>query len=105
MLIPLYDLVAWLITHIHAVLAPLFGPASGATWVLTIVVLVVLMRLALLPLFIKQMHSQRKMLALAPELQVLRKRYQNRNQKLRQEIMKLYNEHGRDPLSRCLPLV
>jgi len=102
---PLYDLVAWLITHIHAVLAPLFGPASGATWVLTIVVLVVLMRLALLPLFIKQMHSQRKMLALAPELQVLRKRYKNDKQKLQEEMMKLYKEHGANPLSGCLPLV
>src|SRR5260370_9318021 len=105
MLIPLYDLVAWLITHIHAVLAPLFGPASGATWVLTIVVLVVLMRLALLPLFIKQMHSQRKMLALAPELQVLRKRYKNDKQKLQEEMMKLYKEHGANPLSACLPPV
>jgi YidC/Oxa1 family membrane protein insertase len=102
---PLYDLVAWLIMHIHAVLAVPLGPASGATWVLTIVVLVVLMRLALLPLFIKQMHSQRKMLALAPELQALRKRYKNDKQKLQEEMMKLYKEHGANPLSGCLPLV
>ena len=102
---PLYDLVAWLIMRIHAVLAVPLGPQSGATWVLTIVVLVVLMRLALLPLFVKQMHSQRKMLALAPELQALRKRYKNDKQKLQEEMMKLYKEHGANPLSGCLPLV
>ncbi len=102
---PLYDLVAWLIMRIHAVLAVPLGAASGATWVLTIVVLVVVMRLVLLPLFIKQMHSQRKMLALAPELQALRKRYKNDKQKLQEEMMKLYKEHGANPLSGCLPLV
>jgi YidC/Oxa1 family membrane protein insertase len=102
---PLYDLVAWLIMHIHAVLAVPFGPASGVTWVLVIIVLVVLMRLILLPLFIKQMHAQRKMVALAPELQALRKRYKNDKQKLQEEMMKLYKEHGANPLSGCLPLV
>jgi YidC/Oxa1 family membrane protein insertase len=102
---PLYDLVGWLIMHIHAVLAVPFGPASGLTWALVIVVLVVLMRLILLPLFIKQMHSQRKMIALAPELQALRKRYKNDKQKLQEEMMKLYKEHGANPLSGCLPLV
>jgi YidC/Oxa1 family membrane protein insertase len=102
---PLYDLVGWLIMHIHAVLAVPFGPASGVTWALVIVVLVVLMRLALLPLFIKQMHSQRKMIALAPELQALRKRYKGDKQKLQEEMMKLYKEHGANPLSGCLPLV
>src|SRR5947207_15845628 len=105
MLDPLYDLVAWLIMRIHAVLAVPFGPASGLTWALVIVVLVVLMRLILLPLFIKQMHSQRKMVALAPELQALRKRYKNDKQKLQEEMMKLYKEHGANPLSGCLPLV
>ena len=102
---PLYDLVGWLIMHIHAVLAVPFGPASGLTWVLVIVVLVVLMRLLLLPLFVKQMHSQRKMIALAPELQALRKRYKNDKQKLQEEMMKLYKENGANPLSGCLPLV
>src|SRR5689334_8351068 len=91
--------------RLHALFSPLFGPASGVTWVLVIVALVVLMRLILLPLFIKQMHSQRKMIALAPELQALRKRYKNDKQKLQEEMMKLYKEHGANPLSGCLPLV
>jgi YidC/Oxa1 family membrane protein insertase len=102
---PLYDAVAWLIMHIHAILAVPFGPASGLTWVLTIVVLVILLRLLLLPLFVKQMHSQRKMLALAPQMQELRKRYKGDKQKLNEEMMKMYKENGANPLSGCLPLV
>ncbi|HEY3954582.1 MAG TPA: membrane protein insertase YidC [Streptosporangiaceae bacterium] len=101
---PLYDIVAWLIMHIHSILVPLHA-SSGWTWVLTIVVLVVLMRLLLLPLFVKQMHSQRKMLALAPQMKELRKRYKNDKQKLNEEMMKLYRENGANPLSGCLPLV
>jgi YidC/Oxa1 family membrane protein insertase len=102
---PLYDAVAWLIMHIHAILTPLFGASSGLTWVLTIVVLVILLRLLLLPLFVKQMHSQRKMLALAPQIQELRKRYKSDKQKLNEEMMKLYRENGANPLSGCLPLI
>jgi YidC/Oxa1 family membrane protein insertase len=102
---PLYIAVAWLIMRIHAILAPLLGAASGITWVLTIVVLVVLLRLLLLPLFVKQMHSQRKMLALAPQMQELRKRYKGDKQKLNEEMMKMYKENGANPLSGCLPLV
>jgi YidC/Oxa1 family membrane protein insertase len=102
---PLYDAVGWLIMRIHAILSVPFGPASGLTWVGTIVVLVVLLRLLLLPLFVKQMHSQRKMLALAPQMQELRKRYKNDKQKLNEEMMKMYKENGANPLSGCLPLV
>src|ERR1700677_1877296 len=91
--------------RIHAILSLTFGPASGLTWVGTIVVLVVLLRLALLPLFVKQMHSQRKMLALAPQMQELRKRYKGDKQKLNEEMMKMYKENGANPLSGCLPLV
>ena len=102
---PLYVAVAWLIIHIHAVLAVPFGPASGPTWALTIVVLVILLRLVLLPLFVKQLHAQQKMLKLNPQLQELRKRYKNDKQKLNEEMMKMYRENGANPLSGCLPLV
>jgi YidC/Oxa1 family membrane protein insertase len=102
---PLYDIVGWLIMRIHAILAVPFGAATGLTWVLTIVVLVILLRLLLLPLFVKQMHSQRKMLALAPQMQELRKRYKGDKQKLNEEMMKMYKENGANPLSGCLPLI
>jgi YidC/Oxa1 family membrane protein insertase len=102
---PLYDAVAWVIIQIHAAIGHVVSPGSGLAWVLSIVVLVVLMRLVLLPLFIKQMHSMRKMSALAPQMQELRKKYKNDKQTMNEETMKLYRENGVNPLGGCLPLV
>jgi YidC/Oxa1 family membrane protein insertase len=102
---PLYDAVAWIIMRIHAVLAVPFGASSGWAWGLSIVILVVLMRLLLLPLFVKQVRAQRKMVAVAPQLQELRKRYKGDRQKMNEETMKFYKEAGVNPLGGCLPLV
>ncbi len=104
-LTPLYDAVAWVIEQIHAGLSTFLSPASGFTWVLTIVILVVLMRLILVPLFIKQMHATRKMSALAPQLAELKKKYKNDRQTLNEETMRLYKENGANPLAGCLPLL
>lgn len=102
---PLYDAVAWVIMRIHSVVGAVVNPGSGLAWVLTLVILVVLMRLILLPLFVKQMHSTRKMSALAPQMQELRKKYKGDRQTLNEETMKLYRENGVNPLGGCLPLV
>jgi YidC/Oxa1 family membrane protein insertase len=104
-LTPLYDAVAWVMEQIHTGLSTFLPPASGFTWVLTIVFLVVLMRLLLVPLFIKQMHATRKMSALAPQIAELRKKYKNDKQTLNQETMRLYKENGANPLAGCLPLL
>jgi YidC/Oxa1 family membrane protein insertase len=102
---PINDLVAWVIMHIYAVLTPVFGATSGVTWVLSIVFLVVAMRLLMLPLFIKQMHTQRAMTALTPRISELRKKYKGDKEKLNAETMKLYQEAGVNPLMGCLPVV
>jgi YidC/Oxa1 family membrane protein insertase len=102
---PLYEAVAWVMEQIHNGWGTFLPPASGVTWVLTIVTLVVLMRLILVPLFIKQMHATRKMSALAPQIQELRKKYKNDKQTLNQETMRLYRENGANPLAGCLPLL
>src|SRR6202046_5937359 len=91
--------------RLHAILAVPFGYNSGWSWALSIIVLVVLMRLILVPLFVKQMHSQRKMAALAPQVAALRKKYKNDKQTLNQETMKLYQENGANPLAGWLPRV
>ncbi|HUY44844.1 MAG TPA: membrane protein insertase YidC [Streptosporangiaceae bacterium] len=103
-LTPLYDAVAWVIMRLHAGLGAIFGPSSGWAWALTIVFLVILMRLLLLPLFIKQMNATRKMTALAPQVAELKKKYKNDRQKLNEETMKLYKENGANPLAGCLPV-
>ena len=102
---PLFVAVAWIIMQIHAVLTPVFGRDSGWSWGLSIVFLVIFLRLLMVPLFVKQVHSQRKMLAVAPQLQELRKRYKNDKQRLNEETMKFYKENGVNPLGGCLPMV
>ena len=101
----LYDAVAWVVTRIYNVLSPLLGPTSGWTWALTIIILVVAMRLIMVPLFIKQMHTTRAMTSLQPQMTALRKKYKNDKQTLNQEMMKLYQEAGVNPLMGCLPVV
>ena len=102
---PLFDAVAWMLVRIHAVLAVPFGASSGVTWGLSIVILVVLMRLLMVPLFIKQRNSMWKMQSHMPQLQELRKRYKNDKTRLNEETMKFYKENGINPLGGCLPLL
>ena len=102
---PVYEVVAWVITQIYNLVSPVFGKASGVTWVLTIVLLVVLMRLIMVPLFIKQMHTQRAMTALGPRMAELRKKHKGDRETLNAETMKLYQEAGVNPLMGCLPVV
>jgi YidC/Oxa1 family membrane protein insertase len=102
---PLADLVAWVIMRIHAVMGSIFGPATGAAWGLSIVILVILIRVCLIPLFVKQVHAQRKMAQHAPQLAELRKKYKNDKQRLNEETMKFYKENGVNPLAGCLPMI
>jgi YidC/Oxa1 family membrane protein insertase len=102
---PLFDAVAWVMMQIHAGLSHLFGPSSGATWGLSIVLLVILMRLIMVPLFIKQRNSMQKMQSHMPQLSELRKKYKNDKTKLNEETMKFYKENGINPLGGCLPLL
>ena len=63
------------------------------------------MRLIMVPLFVKQVKSQRKMQAHMPALQEIRKKYKNDKTRLNEETMKFYKENGINPLGGCLPLV
>jgi len=101
---PIYDAVAWVLKQIYGFLSPIFGQSSGWTWALSIVILVVLMRLIMVPLFVKQMKTTRAMSSLAPQMQALRKKYKNDKQTLQQETMKLYQQAGVNPLMGCLPV-
>ena len=102
---PLNNVVAWVIMRLHAGLGALFGASSGLAWGLSIAFLVILIRLCLVPLFVKQVHAQRKMAQHAPQLQELRKKYKNDKQRLNEETMKFYKENGVNPLAGCLPMI
>ncbi|MEW9533692.1 membrane protein insertase YidC [Microbispora sp. NPDC049125] len=101
----LYTAVAWVITQIHAGYSTFIPSSSGLNWALTIITLTVLMRLLIFPLFLKQMRSSRKMQELAPKVQELRKKYKNDKQRMNEEVMRLYQTAGANPLGGCLPIV
>src|ERR1700751_6176660 len=91
--------------RLHAGLGALFGPDSGWAWGLSIVFLVMIIRLCLVPLFVKQVNAQRKLAQHAPQLQELRKKYTNDKQRLNEATMKYYKEHVVNPLAGCLPMI
>ncbi|MGH3319685.1 MAG: membrane protein insertase YidC [Streptosporangiaceae bacterium] len=101
----LYQAVTWIILRIHTGLSFVFDPNSGAAWGLSIVLLVVLLRIVLFPLFVKQFRSTRKMQELQPQVKALQQKYKNDKQRLNQEVMQLYRESGANPLGGCLPLI
>lgn len=101
----LYTAIAWVITHIHNFYSLVLSPDNGLNWALTIITLTVLMRILIFPLFLKQMRSSKKMQELAPKVQDLRKRYKNDKQRMNQEVMRVYQEAGANPLGGCLPVI
>jgi len=102
---PFYNAIAWLIVHIHAGMAPIFGASSGAAWALSIVLLTMAMRLLLFPLFVKQIKSQRAMSALQPQMKELQAKYKNDKERLNQEMMALWKQNGTNPFAGCLPII
>ena len=83
---------------------------SGASWVLAIVGLVLVVRAALIPVFVRQIKSQRNMMLVQPELQKLQKKYKGKTdresrERFAKEQMELYKRTGSNPLSSCLPLL
>jgi YidC/Oxa1 family membrane protein insertase len=102
---PLYDAVSWIIVQFHSFYSLIFDKDSGWAWGLAVVSLVVLIRICLIPLFVKQIKSTRNMQALQPKMKAIQERYKNDRQKQSEEMMKLYKETGTNPLSSCLPIL
>ncbi|MDX2595428.1 MULTISPECIES: membrane protein insertase YidC [Streptomyces] len=97
--------VSWVIVQFHAVYGAIFGPDTGWAWGLSIVSLVILIRICLIPLFVKQIKATRAMQTLQPEMKKIQERYKNDKQRQSEEMMKLYKESGTNPLSSCLPIL
>lgn len=102
---PLYIVVSEVIVLIHRTLSPIFGPASGISWSLSIVGLVILIRIILIPLFVKQIKSQRALTALQPQMKLIQAKYKDDRQKQSEELMKLYKTHKTNPLASCFPIL
>jgi YidC/Oxa1 family membrane protein insertase len=85
-------------------------PDAGLTWVLAIVGLVIVVRAALIPIFVRQIKSQRRMLEVAPQLKKIQDKYKGKKDQfsreaMSRETMELYKRTGTNPLSSCLPLL
>ena len=74
-------------------------------WGIAIILLVILVRLVLFPLTYKGMVSMYKLKELAPKMKEIQQKYKKDPQKLQMHMMKLYKEHGANPLGGCLPLI
>ncbi len=110
-LFPLEWVVAWIMVAFHTALTTIGLPAaSGLTWGLSIVGLVIVIRIILIPLFVKQIQSSRKMQLIQPEMQKIQKKYKGKSdmesrQAMQAETMDLYKRTGTNPFSSCLPIL
>ncbi|MHA7306563.1 membrane protein insertase YidC [Arthrobacter sp. TMN-49] len=108
---PFKWLVSWIMVTFHDGLTFLgMDAASGITWTLSIIGLVLVIRAALIPVFVKQIKAQRGMQALQPDMKKLQAKYKGKTDQLSrqamgQEQMALYKEHGTNPFSACLPML
>jgi YidC/Oxa1 family membrane protein insertase len=77
----------------------------GIPWAWSIIVLTVIVRMLLVPLTVKQIHSMQNMQRFAPQMKELQKKYKGDRQRLNEELMKFYRENNINPASSCLPLL
>ena len=102
---PLYYAISFVLVGFHNVFGDLFGPTSGLAWVLSIIGLTLVVRAALIPLFVKQIKSSRNMQLIQPKVRELQKKYGHDRERLAQETMKLYKDSGTNPFASCLPIL
>ena len=102
---PLYWVTSLLLSGFHKFFGQLLGPESGWAWVLSIIGLTVVIRAALIPLFVKQIKSSRNMQMLQPKVKELQKKYGHDRERLAQETMKLYKDTGTNPFASCMPIL
>jgi len=101
----LKDGVSWILVQFHGLFSIFLDPDSGWTWAFSIVGLVVAIRIVLIPLFVKQIKSQRNLQLIQPQMKEIQKKYAGDREKQSAEMMKLYKDTGTNPLASCLPII
>ena len=108
---PLKVAVAWVMVTIHKGLVLIgFPDGPGIAWVLSIIGLTIVVRLLIMPLFVKQIRASRGMQLLQPEMKALQAKYKGKKdpesrQRMNEEMMALYRKHGTNPMASCLPIL
>jgi YidC/Oxa1 family membrane protein insertase len=95
-LTPLEDLLRNILNGLHS---------FGLPWAWAIVGLTIIVRILLVPLTVKQIHSMQNMQAHAPQMKEIQRKYKGDRQKLNEELMKFYRENNINPAASCLPLL
>jgi YidC/Oxa1 family membrane protein insertase len=96
-LTPIEDLLTSLLTWFHESL--------GLPWAWAIVALVILVRMLLVPISVRQIHSMQNLQAHAPEMKEIQQRWKHDKQRQNEELMKFYRENKINPAASCLPIV
>ena len=94
---PIEDLLTNLLEWFHGTV--------GLTWAWSIVALVVLVRVVLVPVTVRQIHSMQNLQAHAPEMKEIQQRWKHDKQRQNEELMKFYRENKINPAASCLPIV
>ncbi|HZI97300.1 MAG TPA: membrane protein insertase YidC [Actinomycetales bacterium] len=108
---PIEIVVAWIMVQFHTWLTAIGMSATGGwTWALSIVGLVVVIRILLIPLFVKQIKASRGLQLIQPEMKKIQAKYKGKTdqasrQALTQETMALYKREGTNPFASCLPIL
>ncbi len=85
-------------------------PDGGLIWVLSILGLVLVVRSALIPVTVRQIKSQRRMMDIQPEMKKIQAKYKGKSDQfsreaMSRETMALYKKHGTNPFASCLPIL
>jgi YidC/Oxa1 family membrane protein insertase len=105
LLTPLYFAISAVLLGWHWLFSLVLPADGGMSWVLSIVGLTVVIRAALIPLFVKQINASRNMQLIQPKVKELQKKYGHDREKLAAETMALYRESNTNPFASCLPLL
>src|SRR5215813_7357832 len=82
-----------------------FHSNLGFTWAWSIVATTVVVRVLLVPVMIRQLHSMQSLQAHAPEMKRIQQKYKHDKQKQNEELMKFYRENKINPAASCLPML
>jgi YidC/Oxa1 family membrane protein insertase len=94
---PIEDLFRWALFRLH--------DHVGLTWAWSIVALTVIVRMILVPLTVRQIHSMQNLQRHAPEMKAIQQKYKADKQRQQEELMKFYKENNINPAASCLPMV
>jgi YidC/Oxa1 family membrane protein insertase len=94
---PIEEALTWVLEWFH--------DSLGLTWAWSVVALTLVVRMLLVPLTVRQIHSMQRMQQYLPQMKEIQKRYKTDKRKQNEELMKFYREHQINPASSCLPIL